>query len=72
MPASPRPAIDTLSVPNVCLSIAELQCWCGFGKTKIYEEIKVGRLQVLKCGTWTLFHPDDVRHWLTKLRTAAR
>ena len=37
------------------------------GKTKAYEEIRAGRLRVVKCGKLTLILPDDFDRWLKSL-----
>ena len=71
MHISPLTRIDGPNAPDHCLSLADLCRWSGVGRTKIYDEIKAGRLRNLPCGTRTLFHPDDVRAWLLELRRAA-
>jgi excisionase family DNA binding protein len=42
----------------------------GVGKSKTYEEIRLGRLRVRKCGRKTLITEDDAEYWLENLPTA--
>jgi hypothetical protein len=39
----------------------------GVGRTRAYEEIKLGRLRVRKCGRKTLIAEDDAEQWLANL-----
>jgi excisionase family DNA binding protein len=49
------------------LSIAEAGAAAGIGRTKVYEAIAEGKLQVRKCGKRTLVLRDDLREFLTSL-----
>jgi hypothetical protein len=39
----------------------------GVGRTRAYEEIRLGRLRVRKCGKRTLITQDDAEDWLGSL-----
>jgi len=43
----------------------------GLGPTKIYEEIKTGRLRAVKCGSRTLILAKDARAWEQSLPALA-
>lgn len=40
---------------------------CNLGQTKIYEEIKLGRLKAVKYGRRTLIPAEALREWLNNL-----
>jgi hypothetical protein len=42
----------------------------GVGRTRVYEEIRLGRLRVRKLGRKTLVAEDDAEDWLENLPTA--
>jgi len=48
-------------------SIFDLTKDSGLGRTKIFEEIKEGRLIAHKCGRRTLILEDDYIRWLRAL-----
>jgi hypothetical protein len=48
-------------------SIAELMEDSGLGRSKIFEEIKQGRLIAHKCGRRTLILAEDYARWLRAL-----
>jgi len=54
-------------VSKVALSIPEFCAAVGIGRSRAYEEIKAGRLRVLKCGRRTLIAQDAVGAWLSAL-----
>lgn len=41
----------------------------GVGRTKVYEEIKFGRLKAVKLGSRTLIPVDRAEEWLANLET---
>jgi excisionase family DNA binding protein len=41
--------------------------WAGIGRTKAYEEIRSGRLPVVKVGRRTLIRISDAEVWLSSL-----
>ena len=52
---------------DLAFSVSELALRCGVGRTKIYEEIKAGRLIARKLGSRTLIALSDVEKWLKAL-----
>jgi excisionase family DNA binding protein len=56
----------TLS-PQRAFTIEEF-CRCfGVGRTKVYEEIKLGRLRARKIGRRTIIATDDAEVWFRRL-----
>ena len=51
---------------KVALTIAETVKATGLSRTRLYEEIKAGRLRVAKIGRRTLVPPDEIRAWLAR------
>jgi excisionase family DNA binding protein len=47
--------------------IAEFCEAFGVGKTKVFDEIKEGRLKVRKAGRMTLIRAEDAKAWLDAL-----
>ena len=39
----------------------------GIGRTKVYEELKLGRLRARKIGRRTIIAEDDAESWLRRL-----
>jgi excisionase family DNA binding protein len=54
------------------LSVNEFCRRYGVGRTTTYEEIKAGRLKVVKAGKRTLVPADAAESWLNNLPTAQR
>jgi excisionase family DNA binding protein len=46
------------------LSIAEFSRHYGIGRTRVYEEIRAGRLHAIKIGRRTLIVVNDAEAWL--------
>lgn len=51
------------------LSLAEFCRRMGLGRTRAYEEIKIGRLLTVKCGTRRLVPVSECSAWLQRLAT---
>ena len=49
------------------MSISEFSERYGPGRTRVYEEIKLGRLRARKCGKRTFITEDDAEDWLQDL-----
>jgi len=64
----------TTGSDKLAYSIAELAEAAGVGRSFIYEEVKVGRLQLKKAGRRSLVLRADAESWLGALpkRDAAR
>ena len=58
-----NPAMPT----DLAYSIPGLMKATNLGRTLIYEEIKSGRLQIIKCGRRTLITPEQAADWLKRL-----
>ena len=54
------------------LSVAEFCAATTLGRTRVYEEIKHGRLKVLKCGRRTIIPVEALREWLERLALEAQ
>jgi hypothetical protein len=52
------------------MSVAEFGRWACIGKTKIYAEVKAGRLTLRKIGTKTVILCSEAEQWLRSLPTA--
>jgi excisionase family DNA binding protein len=44
----------------------------GIGRTKVYQEIREGRLTARKSGARTIISSDDAERWLTALPTVQK
>ena len=49
------------------MTINELIAASGVGRTKVYEQIRGGRLVARKCGRRTVILASDARDWLRNL-----
>ena len=49
------------------MSIDEFCSRYGPGRTKVYQELKSGRLRARKIGTRTVIAEDDAEDWLRRL-----
>jgi excisionase family DNA binding protein len=54
-------------IPQRAMSIAEFCERYGPGRTKVYEELKSGRLRGRKIGSRTVITEDDAEDWLRSL-----
>lgn len=64
--STPKPAIDRQAV-----SIADFSKLFSIGRTKVYEEIRTGRLKAKKHGRRTLIRMDEAQRWLESLEDLA-
>jgi excisionase family DNA binding protein len=60
--SQPAPAVN-----KPAYRIAEFCQAFGVGKTKVFDEIKEGRLKVRKAGRMTLIRAEDAKAWLDSL-----
>lgn len=51
---------------KMAFSIAEVCATTSLGKTKVFEEIKFGRLKVVRVGGRTLVLAADLSAWLSQ------
>jgi excisionase family DNA binding protein len=56
--------------PHLAFSIDQLAKAVSIGRTRIYQEIKAGRLRPLKCGRRTLVSAAEAQRWLEELASA--
>jgi hypothetical protein len=54
-------------LPNGVLSIKDFSKWSSLGITRIYQEIRIGRLHILKIGRRTVITADAAEEWLKRL-----
>jgi len=52
-------------------TIPEIRHVSGIGRTKIYDDIRTGRLVIFKVGRRTLVAAADLSAWLASYRNAA-
>lgn len=61
--------MSTDSTPaKLALSIREFCKVAGISRSRTYEEIKNGRLRIVKCGRRTLITNEAVEDWVKSLR----
>lgn len=60
-------AHPNLPGPRVSYSIEEFSALTSLGRTRVFEELKSGRLRSLKCGRRTLIPASEVDAWLNSL-----
>lgn len=53
--------------PRLFYSIAEFRSLTSLSKTRIFEELKAGRLIGKKCGRRTLLPVSEVEAWIASL-----
>jgi len=49
---------------QIAVRIGEAVKICGISRSKLYEEIKAGRLRARKCGRATLLLVSELRLWV--------
>jgi hypothetical protein len=55
---------DDGNLPKLAYSVPEFQKATGLGRTRLYEEIRLGRLRLTKVGRRSIIAVDDARAWL--------
>lgn len=54
---------------KLALSVSDFCHSCSIGRTTFYEEVKAGRIRVLKAGKRTLVSTEEAQRWLAGLAT---
>src|ERR1051325_7888150 len=67
-PAPGEARLSAIASEKLAYSISSLCGSCALGRTFVYEEIKAGRLQIIKAGRRTLIEAAEARRWLSSLR----
>lgn len=57
---NPEPQKFALSVNDFCRA-------CSIGRSTFYEEVKAGRIRILKAGKRTLIASSEAQRWLNSL-----
>jgi len=66
-----RAAAKAVSLPEkLNFTIKEACHVSGISRSKLYEDIKAGRLSVFKVGRRTLVAADDLASWIASYRAA--
>ena len=52
---------------KIALSIDEVVNRCGVSRTRIYEEIRIGRIRIKKVGRRTIIEVEEIKRWLEEL-----
>lgn len=55
------------SFPKLALSVDEFCETCSIGRSTFYEEVKAGRIHILKAGKRTLIASTEAQRWLESL-----
>ncbi len=63
--------MSTNQLPKLALSIPEFCRAAGIGRSRAYEEIRAGRLRIVKCGRRTLIPAGALQQWLEALESAS-
>jgi protein involved in temperature-dependent protein secretion len=61
-----RPVVDI----GGAMTVSEFCRWASFGRTKMYAEVKAGRITPRKIGAKTVILRSDAEAWLRALPTA--
>ena len=59
--------MTTSSLPKLALSVDEFCATCSIGRSTFYEEVKAGRIHILKAGKRTLIASTEAQRWLDSL-----
>ena len=62
--------LTKVALTKVTLSIRDFCKVAGISRSRTYEEIKTGRLRIVKCGRRTLITPEAVEAWVKSLSRA--
>ena len=53
--------------PKLALTVNDFCAACSIGRSTFYEEVKAGRIRVLKAGKRTLIATAEAQRWLDRL-----
>lgn len=57
-------------IAKVALTVADFCSHYSIGRTTFYDEVKAGRLRILKAGKRTLIAASEAQRWLDNLPSA--
>jgi excisionase family DNA binding protein len=63
----PEHAETTMDNQRIAYAVPEFCQLAGIGRSTLYEEIKAGRIAVVKVGRRTLITAEEGRAWLRRL-----
>jgi hypothetical protein len=69
-PSTSTPS-DQTTITGGAMTVSEFCRWACIGRTKMYAEVKIGRLILRKIGTKTVILRSDAEGWLRSLPTAS-
>lgn len=69
-PTLTAPSADQPTITGGAMTVAEFCAWARIGRTKMYAEVKAGRITPRKSGAKTLILCSDAESWLRSLPTA--
>jgi excisionase family DNA binding protein len=70
MTKTPSHAANLVGQPKFSFTIDEAAAATGLGKTRLYEEMHLGRLKAVKAGRRTLIPAASIDAWLANLPAA--
>jgi hypothetical protein len=69
-PISALSPANKTTITGGAMSVSEFCRWASIGKTKLYSELKGGRLVARKLGAKTIILRSDAEAWLNSLPAA--
>lgn len=70
-PATGQSATQATALTGGAMSIDEFLRWSSISRTKLYSEVRAGRIRLRKLGTKSLICRDDADAWLHSLPSAS-
>jgi hypothetical protein len=68
--ASSRPPADLPATSGGAMTVSEFCKWASVGRTKLYAEVKAGRIKLRKIGSKSVVIRSDGEEWLRSLPVA--
>jgi hypothetical protein len=69
-PSSSTPIDTTVATSGGAMTVAQFCNWASIGRTKLYAEVKAGRIKLRKIGSKSVVLRSEGEAWLHSLPTA--